>query len=162
MIALLNRGTQAKPDYVTVKNRFRAEKFQMNLGERDSTATITIGPEAPDITIGDALRDEDEPGAGIVWIVNKVDTDYITNTRTISCNHVISLLKNYILFGEQTTATIANSSGATKVTAKKAMVYVLSFQKHFQLDNFAKGYDSVSMAYSFNGDSVYPSAGPAA
>ena len=155
MIALLNRGTQAKPDYVTVKNRFRAEKFQMNLGERDSTATITIGPEAPEIVIGDALKDEDEPGAGIVWIVNKVDTDYVTNTRTISCNHVISLLKNYILFGEQTTATIANSSGATKVTAKKAMVYVLSFQKHFQLDNFAKGYENVSMAYSFNGDSVF-------
>ena len=155
MIALLNRGTQAKPDYVTVKDRFRAEKFAMNLGERDSTATITVGPEAPEIVIGDALKDEDEPGAGIVWIVNKIDTDYVTNTRTISCNHVISLLKNYILFGEQTTATIANSSGATKVTAKKAMVYVLSFQKHFQLDNFAKGYESVSMAYSFNGDSVF-------
>ena len=155
MIALLNRGTQAKPDYVTVKNRFRAEKFQMNLGERDSTATITVGPEAPEITIGDALKDEDEPGAGIVWIVNKVDTDYITNTRTISCNHVISLLKNYILFGEQTTATIANNPSAKKVKASQAMAYVLSFQKHFVLDNFSKSYSSISQAYSFNGDSVF-------
>ena len=150
MIALLN-----KANYVTVRDRFRAEKFAMSLGERDSTATITVGPEAPEITIGDALKDEDEPGAGIIWIVNKVDTDYMTNTRTISCNHVISLLRNAILFGEQTTATVANQKGATKVTAKKAMVYVLSFQKDFLLDNFAKGYESVSQAYTFNGDTVF-------
>lgn len=149
MIALLK-----KADFVTVRDRFRAEKFQMSLGERDSTATITIGPEAPEITIGDALRDEDEPGAGIVWIVNKVDTDFITNTRTLSCNHVISMLKNFILFGEQTTATIANKPGATTVSAKDAMKYVLSFQRDFLLDNFAKGYESVTGAYTFNGDSV--------
>ena len=89
MIALMR-----KEDFVTVRDRFRAEKFAMNLGERDSTATITIGPEAPEIYLGDILRDEGEPGRGIYWRVTKVDTDYNTNTRTISCSHAISLLKD--------------------------------------------------------------------
>ena len=120
-----------------------------------STATITIGPEAPDITVGDALRDEDEPGAGIVWIVNKVDTDYVTNTRTLNCSHVISLLKNFILFGEHTTETVANSKGATKVSAKNAMRYVMSFQRDFELNEFPSGYNSVTGSYTFNGDDVF-------
>ena len=150
MIALMKKG-----DFVTVEDRFRAEKFAMNLGERDSTATITIGPEAPDITVGDALRDEDEPGAGIVWIVNKVDTDYVTNTRTLNCSHVISLLKNFMLFGEHTTETVANSKGATKVSAKNAMRYVMSFQRDFELNEFPSGYNSVTGSYTFNGDDVF-------
>ena len=144
-----------KDDFVTVRNRFGAEKFQMTLGERDSTATITIGPEAPEIIIGDILRDDDEPGKGIYWRVNKVDTDYKTDTRTISCNHVIYMLKEKILFGEQTTATICGRKGATTCSAKEAMRYVMSFQRDFELGDFPKGYESVTNAYSFNGDDLF-------
>ena len=150
MIALMQHGS-----FVTVKDRFRAEKFAMMLGERDSTATITIGPDAPEIIIGDALKDETEPGAGIVWRVTKVDTDYNTNTRTLSCSHVISLLKEKLLFGEQTTATICNRAGATTCTAKEAMRYVMSFQRDFELNDFPAGYENIYNAYSFNGDTVF-------
>lgn len=150
MIALMK-----KEDFVTVRDRFRAEKFAMNLGERDSTATITIGPEAPEIYLGDILRDEGEPGAGIYWRVTKVDTDYKTNTRTINCSHVISMLREKILFGEQTTATIAGKSGVKTCSAKVAMRYVMSFQRDFELGDFPAGYESVSNAYSFNGDDLF-------
>lgn len=150
MIALMR-----KEDFVTVRDRFRAEKFAMTLCERASTATITIGPEAPNIIIGDILRDETEPGAGIVWRVSKVDTDYNTNTRTLTCNHVISLLKEKLLFGEQTTATICGREGATTCTAKEAMRYVMSFQRDFVLNDFPNGYEGVSNAYSFNGDDLF-------
>lgn len=150
MIALM-----MKENFTTVRDRFRAEKFALNLGERDSTATITVGPEAPEIIIGDILRDEDEPGAGIVWRVSKVDTDYKTGTVTLSCSHVISLLKEKLLFGEQTTATICGRTGATKCTAKEAMRYVMSFQRDFELGDFPTGYEGVSNAYSFNGDDLF-------
>jgi len=150
MIALMQHGS-----YVTVKDRFKAEKFAMTLGERDSSATITIGPDAPEIIIGDVLKDETEPGAGIVWRVSKVDTDYNTNTRTLTCNHVISLLKEKIMFGEQTTATICKRKGATTCTAKEAMRYVMSFQRDFELNDFPKAYENVSNAYSFNGDDLF-------
>ena len=150
MIALMK-----KEDFVTVRDRFRAEKFAMTLCERASTATITVGPEAPEIIVGDILKDEDEPGAGIVWRVNKVDTDYNTNTRTITCNHVISLLKEKLLFGEHTTATVANRAGATTCTAKEAMRYVLSFQRDFELNDFPQRYEGVSNAYAFNGDTLF-------
>lgn len=144
-----------KEDFVTVRNRFRAEKFAMTLEERNSTATITVGPDAPEIIIGDILRDDDEPGKGIYWRVSRTETDYKTNTRTISCNHVISMLKEKILFGEQTTATICGRKGATTCTAKEAMRYVMSFQRDFELGNFPTGYEGVSNAYSFNGDDLF-------
>lgn len=150
MIALMHRD-----DFGRVKDRFRAEKFAMNLGERDSTATITIGPEAPEIIIGDILRDESEPGAGIFWRVSKVETAYNTATRTVSCNHVISMLKEKLLFGEHTTATVANKKNATTCSAKQAMRYVLSFQRDFELNEFPRRYESVSNAYSFNGDTLF-------
>ena len=45
------------------KNWFRPESMQLQLGERDSSATITVGPEAPEIAIGDWMRDDTEPGS---------------------------------------------------------------------------------------------------
>ena len=79
MISVLQNGS------LTVRKQFRAEKFALNLSERQSTATITIGPEASSVSVGDWLMDEDEPGAGIVWRVKTIDTDYATNTRTLNC-----------------------------------------------------------------------------
>ena len=59
MIALLaNRSS------LNVQTRFKAESFALNLAERASTATIVLGPEAPEIEMGDWLLDEDEPGPG--------------------------------------------------------------------------------------------------
>ena len=67
MIALLNGHS------LTKKERFTPERQPLNLEERKSTTSITIGPAAPEITVGDWLQDETEPGAGIVWRVKTVD-----------------------------------------------------------------------------------------
>lgn len=77
MIKLLNGHS------LTEKARFQPESMPMVLNERQSTATITVGPAAPEIKVGDWLQDMDEPGAGIVWRVKTVDTQYETKTRTL-------------------------------------------------------------------------------
>ena len=145
MIKLLNGHS------LTVKDRFRAEKFKLDLSERQSTATITIGPDAPVISTGDWLQDEDNPGAGIVWRVKSVDTDYAANTRTLNCEHIISTLKDLIMFGEITPGMMAGSGGASVCTAVQAARYVLNWQSDWVLGTF--GY-SKSAPYNFNSDSL--------
>ena len=115
-----------------VQAQFRAEKFQLTLRERDSTAVITVGPEAPEISVGRWLQDMDEPGAGIVWIVRSVQTDYRTNTRTINCDHAISVLKDFLMFGEITPAVITGNAKATQCTADETFRYILRQQHVWQ------------------------------
>ena len=135
-----------------VRDCFPAEKFALNLNERSSTATITVGPTAPNIGIGDWLKDENEPGAGIVWRVKSVATDYATDTRTISCEHMITRLKDLILFGEVTPATIAGKKKATTCTARQAVEYILTKTADWKLGTF--GFDKTA-PYNFNGDSLF-------
>lgn len=145
MIKLLNGHS------LTVKDRFRAEKFGLNLQERQSTATITIGPDAPVISTGDWLQDEDNPGAGMVWRVKSVDTDFAADTRTLNCEHIISTLKDMIVFGEVTPGAMAGVGGASVCTAVQAARYVLNRQSDWVLGTF--GY-SKSAPYNFNSDSL--------
>ena len=146
MIILLNGHS------LTAKDRFNAEKFALSLSERQSTATITIGPEAPVISTGDWLKDEDNPGAGIVWRVKSIDTDYATDTRTLNCEHAINTLKDLILFGEVKPGTMAGNSGASVCTAIQAARYVLNRQSDWVLGSF--GY-SKSAPYNFNSDALF-------
>jgi hypothetical protein len=39
-----------------IRDRFPVESMPLNLEERNSTATITVGPEAPEIKVGDWLE----------------------------------------------------------------------------------------------------------
>ena len=146
MIALLKQNS------LTALKRFTAEKFALNLSERSSTATITVGPEAPEIAVNDWLKDESGPGAGIVWRVKSVATDYATDTRTISCEHMAATLKDAILFGEVTPAMIANKKKATTCTAKDAVTYILKQSAQWTIGTF--GFDK-SAPYNFNGDSLF-------
>ena len=146
MIILLNGHS------LTPKDAFRAEKFALNLSERQSTATITIGPEAPAINTGDWLKDEDNPGAGIVWRVRSIDYNYETDTRVLNCEHLINALKDRIMFGEVKPGTMAGKSTATTCTAKQAVQYILKQQSDWVLYSF--GF-SKSAPYNFNGDDLY-------
>ena len=146
MIQLLQRNS------LTVANTFLAEKFALNLCERQSTATVTIGPEAPTISVGDWLRDTEDPGAGIVWRVKSVDTDYGGNTRTLQCEHMINSLKDMIMFGEVTPEKISGVKKAEECTAIQAVRYILKQQSIWALGDFAY---SKSNPYSFNGDDLY-------
>jgi phage minor structural protein len=136
---------------LTAKDRFRAEKFALNLAERDSTATITIGPEAPAVAVGDWIQDEDEPGAGIVWRVKSIDEGVETETRTLNCEHVVTALKDRIIFGDIQPSTIAGK-GKTSCTAEQAARYVLSHSGEWVLGTF--GF-SKSAPYNFNSDDLF-------
>lgn len=145
MIALL------KAHSLTVKDHFEAERFALNLSERQSTASITVGPRAPAITVNDWLRDEHGPGAGIVWRVKSIDTDYATESRTLNCEHLITGLRDLVMFGEVTPATITGNKKATSCTAEQAARYVLKGQGDWTLGSM--GF-SKSAPYNFNGDDL--------
>ena len=145
MISVLNSGS------VTVKKQFMAEKFALNLAERQSTATITIGPEAGSVSVGDWLRDEEDPGAGIVWRVKSIDTDYATNTRTLQCEHMIQSLRDRILFGTVTPGDMCGKKGATTCTANQAVAYILKQSPDWTVKSVSY---SKSAPYNFNGDDL--------
>ena len=100
---------------------FRPESMSLNLEERKSTATMTLAPDAPTLNVGDWLLDDEEPGKGIVWRVKSVDTQYNTNTRTISLEHIINTLRDSVMFGEITPAVMAGNPKATTCTAEQAI-----------------------------------------
>ena len=130
---------------LTAKTWFTPESFQLQLGERDSSASLTIGPDAPEIVVGDWMQDDTEPGKGIVWRVRSVDQDYNTDTRTINLEHVIQTLKDTVMFGEITTDMLGGGN------ARAAAQYVLSRQSIWALGNF--GY-SKSAPFEFNSDNL--------
>ena len=146
MISVLAVGS------VNVRKQFKAEKFALNLSERQSTATITIGSETSEIAVGDWLRDDDGPGAGIIWRVKTIDTDYATNTRTLNCEHLIQSLRDRIMFGTVTPGDMAGKKGATSCTATQAVTYILKQSPDWTLGTM--GF-SKSAPYNFNGDDLY-------
>ena len=145
MIQLLQKHS------LTVRDKFRPLRMSLKLNEKQSTATITIGPEAPEIIVGDWLRDETDPGAGIVWRVKSVENAYDGKGRTINCEHIINVLSDYLLFGEITPATITGNSKATVCSVNDALRYVLSYQQDWRAESIM---NNEEQAYSFNGDDV--------
>ena len=133
------------------RERFTPESMSLNLVEPGvSTASFTVGPEAPEIRLDSWLLDGDGPGAGIVWRVKGVDEDRFTRTRTVQLEHVIATLKDVLLFGEMTTKDLGGNKNT--VTAAKAIRTVLARQDVWTLwhMDFA-----VSMPYSFNNNTAY-------
>ena len=63
---------------------FRPESMSLTLEERNSTASLTLGPEAPEITMNDWLRDDTEPGQGVIYRVKTVTENVETRTRTVA------------------------------------------------------------------------------
>ena len=135
---------------LTPQTRFTPETMPQTLVDAGvSTASITVGPDAPEIKIDDWLKDDTEPGKGIVWRVKGVDTAFETNTRTIQLEHVIATLKDALLFGEISTKTLG---GGSTVSAKKAAQYVLGKQSIWTLGDFEF---SRSLPYTFQNVTVY-------
>ena len=134
---------------LTENEQFMPESMPLNLSERQSTATIIVGEDAPEISVGDWIRDDTEPGQGIVWRVKTVDTQHEKKTRTIQLEHIINTLRDTILFGEVKPSDI---SGGTTCTAIQAITYALARQSDWTLGTCSY---SVSNPYNFNGDSLY-------
>lgn len=144
MITLLNKNS------LTARGQFQPVSMSLSLSERQSTATVTVGPDSPAIAVGDWMRDDTEPGKGIVWRAKSVETDYSTNTRTVQLEHIINVLKDTVMFGEVTPETMGGS--ATSVTAKKAASYIISRQSDWKLGSV--GY-TTSQGYNFNSENLY-------
>jgi phage minor structural protein len=143
MITLLNGHSLAARD------RFMPERMGLQLSERQSTATLTLGPDAPVLGVDDWLKAEDGPGAGIVWRVKTIDEQFDKKTRTVTVEHVIQALRDRLMFGEVKTKDISGSSSAT---AKQAVQYILNRQGDWVLGGIE--FD-VSNPYNFNGDDLF-------
>lgn len=135
---------------LTPKMIFTPESMPLTLNENAvSTASMTLGPDAPEIKIDDWLRDTEEPGAGIVWRVKGLETAYDQKTRTVQLEHVLATLRDELLFGEVTTKAI---SGGSSASAEAALRYVLGRQNIWALGDFEF---TKSMPYSFNNSTIY-------
>ena len=141
-----------EPHSLTAKNRFQPEKMSVQLSERTSTATMTLGPSAPTLSVGDWLQSEKKPIKNIVWRVKTIDTQYDTNTRTVTIEHIIASLKDTIMFGEVTAATITGNKNATKCQASEAARYIINRSADWKLGNMSR---NSTQAFNFNGDDLY-------
>lgn len=129
-----------------------AVEMSLDLKERDSAAALTPG-DAEGISVGSWMQDDKEPGDGIVWRVQSIQQIYDTKTPQVQLQHVISTLRDRIMFGEHKPADITGTAGATTCTARQAINYILSFQSDWTLGTF--DYDSVSNPYRFDGDTLF-------
>lgn len=126
------------------------ESMGLNLSERDSTASPTADRDEPQMQVGDWAQDMDEPGAGIVWRVRTVDTQYNTETITYTLEHMINSLADRILPDEVKADDMGGSGGSC--TAKQAAQYILGQQSDWVLGDF--DYESVSNPYRFSGETL--------
>ena len=135
-----------------IRDRFHAESMTLNLEERNSSATVTVGPDAPAIAINDWVKDETEPGAGIIWRVKTITEQVETKTRTIQLEHVIQYLKDRVLFGETLPKDITGNKNDTKCTARQAIIHILGKQSIWQLGDLC---ENPSNPYNFNGENLF-------
>ena len=135
---------------LTPSTRFQPEAMSLQLSERQSTASMTLGPAAPALSVGDWVQSESGPGGGTVWRVKTIDHQVDRDTRTVALEHAINTLRDKIMFGEVKPADISGSSADP--TAQEAVEYILDNQGDWTLGDFAY---SVSNPYTFNGDDLY-------
>ena len=137
---------------LTPKRKVPLENMSLQLKERDSSASITPA-DMTGIQVNSWLKDETEPGKGIVWRVRSIAQAYATRTPTVQLEHMIATLKDVILFGEHKAAQITGNAKATTCTAEQAIRYILKKQSDWTLGAF--DYKNVSNPYKFDGDSLY-------
>ena len=132
--------------------KVQAEEMSLTLNERESTASFTP-TDMTGISVGSWLKDDREPGVGIVWRVKSIAQNYLQKTPKVSLEHAVATLKDRILFGKITAAEITGRVGATTCTAREAVTYILSQSPDWTLGTF--DYGSVSNPYKFDGQTLY-------
>lgn len=137
---------------LTPARKVPVESMSLTLKERESTASLTPA-DMEGIGISSWLRDETDPGAGIVWRVKSIRTVFATRTPTVELEHVINTLRDRLLFGEIKPGTITGNSKSTTCTAEQAVRYILRQQSDWVLGSF--GYGNVANPYKFDGDSLF-------
>jgi phage minor structural protein len=129
---------------LTPKQLFYPESQSLNLVDKGvSTSSITLGPESPVLTPGDWVKDDTDPGKGLVWRVKSVETAYERDARTVQLEHVIATLKDTLIFG-----TLGGSNASAESMARQA----LSKQSIWTLGKFEF---SRTLPYQFNNQTVF-------
>ena len=141
-----------KSHSLTPARKVPVDSMSLVIKERESTATM-IPADSTGISYGSWMKDETEPGKGIVWVVKRIGNAFNTGTDTFQLEHAILLLRGPKMFGEHKAAKMAGNSKATACTARQAVNYILKFQTDWVLGSFS--FDSVSNPYKFDGDSLY-------
>ena len=134
---------------LTEDGRLSPEAVELNLSERDSSAVLTLGPDAPALAVGRWIQDTDDPGAGIVWRVRTVEDQYDSATVRATLEHMIRSLADFIIPNEVKSKDI---SGSGTCSARDAIEYVLGLQTDWILGDF--DYDSEENPYAFSGDTL--------
>lgn len=138
----------------------RINSMSLDMKERESTASLTLddreGISNKQIT-GMWFYDDEDPGAGMVWRARSLSESLHTKTPVVQLEHIISTLKDTIIFDEVTPATITGDKNAKTVSAKAAINYILNRQetKDWKLYSFDPSYEEISQGYSFEGDTLY-------
>ena len=136
---------------LTSARKVPVEAMSIQLKERDSSASLTPA-DMTGIQVNSWLKDEGNPGSGIVWRVKSIAQAYATQTPTVSLEHAIATLKDRILFGTHGPAQITGNSKATTCTALQAIRYILGQQSDWTLGSFPY---NVANPYKFDGDTLF-------
>lgn len=137
---------------LTPRQVFWPESMSLTLEERRSSASMTLGPDGPALSVGDWLKDDKDPGAGIIWRVKSIDMQYDTQTRTVSLEHIVNTLKDWVLFGEHTYEAMGGSNGGAP--AKLAIQYILAHAAGLW-ELGAYEHPPQSEPYKFEGDTLF-------
>ena len=134
---ILQKGTLTPIGWI------RPDSMSMDLEERTGRATITVRPEEPILTIGDWILDDEEPAAGIVWRVCGSELQWETRTWRYTLEHIVSTLKDQIIFGElDLSGTAANA--AAQILARSGGIWALGGCEY-----------GVNLPYEFDGETLY-------
>ena len=136
---------------MTSARKVPVEAMSIQLKERDSSASLTPA-DMTGIQVNSWLKDEGNPGNGIVWRVKSIAQAYATQTPTVSLEHAINTLKDRVLFGTHGPAQITGNSKATTCTALQAIRYILGQQSDWTLGSFPY---NVANPYKFDGDTLF-------
>lgn len=128
------------------------ETMSLEMKEREASAVMTTA-DMSGIELDSWLQDDTEPGKGMVWRVKSINYNYPNDTPKITLEHVISMLKDRIIWGKVTPATITGNDSAETCTAMEAIRYILGGQVDWVLGAF--DYVNVYGAYKFDGDTLY-------
>ena len=130
---------------------FEPESLPTILTERNSTCTITLGPDGPDFSIDDWILDhvQDED---IVWRVKSVRAIIDEETRSIELEHVIQTLDDICLFeDEEEPEEGEEAEPEPEMTAREAVEYLLSKQSIWVLGDFDY---NISNPYEFQKETL--------
>ena len=134
---------------LTAKEIFTPESWAPTLDERKCQGNLTVGPGGPEIPDDAWLKDDQEPGGGIIWRAKASDGDRNTGTETLQLEHVICCLQDTLIDGEYGPGDMG---GGSTVSCAQAIRFALGFQSVWRLGDCEY---TASLPYEFNGESVY-------